>query len=78
MDFKTATDVLGISAPDLAREFGLQPQTIRQMRLAPTAASYRSPPANWEVVVARLARDRGVELQGLVERLEQTISERAR
>jgi hypothetical protein len=71
VDFKAATDILGLPAPDLAKEFGLQPQTIRQMRLAPDAASYRSPPSDWERVVARLARERGRELQGLAERLEQ-------
>jgi hypothetical protein len=74
VDFKAATDVLGIPAPELAREFNLQPQTIRQMRLAPDAASYRTPPAGWERVVARLARERGRELQGLAERLEQATS----
>jgi hypothetical protein len=75
VDFKTATDILGIPAPELAKEFNLQPQTIRQMRLAPDAASYRSPPADWERVLARLARERGRELHGLAERLEQgTIS----
>jgi len=71
MDFKTATDILGLPAPELAKEFGLQPQTIRQMRLAPGAASYRTPPADWERVVTRLARERGRELHDLAERLEQ-------
>lgn len=70
MDFKTASDVLGLSAARLADEFGLQPQTIRQMRLAPDAASYRSPPEEWRRVLARLARERGAELQGLATTLE--------
>jgi hypothetical protein len=74
MDFKTATDILGLPAPELAREFNLQPQTIRQMRLAPDAASYRSPPADWERVLARLARERGTELHGLAERLNQAAN----
>ncbi len=71
MDFKTATDVLGLPATRIAEEFGLQPQTIRQMRLAPNAASYRSPPEGWQKVLARLARERGSELKGLVDALEQ-------
>lgn len=70
MDFKTASDVLGVSASRLADEFGLQPQTIRQMRLAPDAASYRSPPEGWRKVLARLARERGAELQELAKTLE--------
>jgi hypothetical protein len=70
MDFKSATDLLGLPAPELALAFGLQPQTIRQMRLAPEAASYRSPPAGWEKVIVRLARERGRELDQLVKALE--------
>jgi hypothetical protein len=70
MDFKTASDTLGLSASRLAEEFGLQPQTIRQMRLASDAASYRSPPEGWRRVLARLARERGAELQELAKTLD--------
>lgn len=70
MDFRTATDLLGLSAPELAEAFNLQPQTIRQMRLAPGAASHRSPPAGWEKVIVRLARERGQELDRLVQALD--------
>ncbi len=70
MDFKTATDTLGLSASRLAKAFGLQPQTIRQMRLAADAASYRSPPEGWRKVLARLARERGAELHELAKVLE--------
>jgi hypothetical protein len=70
MDFRTATDLLGLRATELAQAFSLQPQTIRQMRLAPDAASYRSPPAGWQKVVVRLARERGHELDQLVKALE--------
>ncbi|HEX6042431.1 hypothetical protein [Longimicrobium sp.] len=71
MDFKTATDILGLPASGLAQAFGLEPQTIRQMRLAPDARGHRSPPVDWERVVSRLARERGRELQGLVQRLDE-------
>ena len=74
MDFKTATDILGMRAAELAEAFGLEPQTIRQMRLAADARGYRSPPAGWEPVLAQLARERGRELQGLAEKLEQATS----
>lgn len=70
MDFKEATDILGLPATTLAREFGLQPQTIRQMRLSPEAASYRSPPEGWESVIRRLAEERSKELDKLVGALE--------
>jgi hypothetical protein len=69
MDFKTATDILGVPAAELAEAFGLEPQTIRQMRLASDARGHRSPPAGWEKVVARLARERGNELTELADRL---------
>lgn len=70
MDFRTATDLLGLPATELAKAFDLQPQTIRQMRMAPDTASYRSPPAGWAKVIVRLARERGRELADLVTELE--------
>lgn len=70
MDFKTATDLLGVSASELAEEFGLSPQTIRQMRLAPGSVSFRNPPDGWQRVVARLAKERGKQLKALVDALE--------
>lgn len=72
MDFKTASDILGLPAAEIAKEFGVQPQTVRQMRLAPGAASYRSPPDNWKEILARLARERGNELSELVSALERS------
>lgn len=69
-NFKTATGILGMPAMQLAEAFGLQPQTIRQMRLAPGAASYRSPPDGWQKVVLRLTRERGRRLKGLIDELE--------
>ena len=72
MDFKTATDILGLPAAQIAEAFGLQPQTIRQMRLSPDAASYRSPPEGWQKVLARLARERGGELKALADQLERS------
>jgi hypothetical protein len=70
MDFKTATDLLGLSAPELAEAFGLQPQTVRQMRLAPNTANFRNPPNGWQKIVVRLAKERGKKLRALVEALE--------
>jgi hypothetical protein len=69
MDFKTATDILGLPATELAQAFGLRPQTIRQMRLALDAVNYRSPPEDWQKVLVALAKARGRELTRLVEAL---------
>lgn len=73
MTFRRATDILGLSAAELAAEFGVRAQTIRQMRLKPTAANYRSPPAGWQKGVIRLARERGQELRDLVDQLDREI-----
>lgn len=70
MNFKTATDILGIPAVELAEAFDLQPQTIRQMRMAPGAGSYRSPPDGWQKVLLRLARKRSGKLKALIDALE--------
>jgi hypothetical protein len=70
IDFKTATDILALPATELAEAFGLQPQTIRQMRLAPDSVNYRSPPDGWRKVLVRLAKERDRELNSLVEQLE--------
>lgn len=72
MDFKTATDLLGLPAPELAEAFGLQPQTIRQMRLAPDATNFRNPPHGWQKIVIRLAKERGKQLKVLIDTLERS------
>jgi len=76
MNFRRATEILGLPASELAAEFGVQAQTIRQMRLAPSAVNHRSPPPNWEKILIRLARKRGKELSELVEQLAQRAPRR--
>lgn len=64
-------DALGVSAVEFAREYTeqtgreIKPQTIRQARLDPETDGYRSPPDGWRSVVARLARERLPEVEGL-------------
>jgi hypothetical protein len=70
MEFREAMDALGLSAPEAAAALGLQPQTVRMMRMDPSAAGYRRPPEGWERVLAKLARERGGELAQLAEQLE--------
>ena len=73
MDFKTATDRLSaakITADDIAEACGVVRNSIARARLDPTSPAYRSPPANWQPVLARLARDRIRELSALAEQLE--------
>lgn len=72
MDFKTATDNLSrtITQADIARAAGASYAAVRQARLDPSAASYRSPPDGWEAAIAGLARERATELLHLAAELE--------
>lgn len=72
MDFRTATDRLGkkITADDLAKAFGVARNTIARARLDSSNPEYRSPPQNWQRVLARLARERGRELEVLADELD--------
>lgn len=72
MDFKTATDRLGkkITADDLAEAFGVARNTIARARLDPSNPEYRSPPQNWKPVLARLARERSLELSAFADQLD--------
>jgi hypothetical protein len=72
--FREAMDAICVSAPQAAEMFSLSPQTIRQMRLDPSHPNYRTPPATWRATFARLARDRGVQLEQLAEELEREAS----
>lgn len=76
MDFKTATDRLSaakITADDIAEACGVVRNTIARARLDPASPAYRSPPDNWARVLARLARDRGRELNAYADELERIV-----
>lgn len=72
MDFKTATDRLTerVTAEEIAKAFDVARNTIARARLDPASSAYRSPPENWEMVLARLARERSEELKGLADELQ--------
>jgi len=74
MTFKQATDRLAgcISHAEIARAARVSVQLIRQARLDPTNASYRSPPLGWQAVLAKLARERGAQLKALAAEIEQS------
>jgi len=71
MNFKKATDALleSITLEDLAKAMGVSVQAIRQARAASDSTAHRSPPADWERAVARLAQNRSKMLQTLVDAL---------
>lgn len=72
MNFKTATDRLTdrVTADDIAKAFGVARNTIARARLDPSSDAYRSPPHDWQRVLARLARERSKELKKLADELE--------
>ena len=73
VDFRTATSrvmALGVPAREIAAALGLQPNTVRVMRLDPSSPNRRSPPADWRAAVAGLVRDRSAELTKLAAELE--------
>lgn len=70
MNFGDAVRRLGIPAADVASVFGVQPQSLRQMALAPGKTSARRPPDGWQHILAQLARERAHDLEQLAETLE--------
>jgi hypothetical protein len=72
MDFKEATDVL-TSAPTMtlakvAEAFGKDTHTIMRARMEGPNA--RTPPREWQPVIARLAREQASALVAFADRLD--------
>lgn len=77
MNFKAATDVL-MSTPSMtlgriAEEFEKDTHTITRARMEGTNA--RTPPVDWEPVLARLARAHAVALRKFAKELERLADE---
>ncbi|HEY0017997.1 MAG TPA: hypothetical protein VGC13_16900 [Longimicrobium sp.] len=72
MDFKEATDILTrrITADEIAEAAGVSISSIARARLEPSSSAYRSPPENWQSVLAQLARERIRELEAFAKRIE--------
>lgn len=72
MDFKAATDILTrrITADEIAEAAGVSISSIARARLDPASSAYRSPPDDWETVLARLASGRSEDLKALAEQLQ--------
>jgi hypothetical protein len=77
MTFKKATDRLfsRIDHEDLAKALGVSVASIRQARLGPDALAHRSPPADWESAVLRLAEERVRRFQKLIEEIRGSSAE---
>lgn len=73
MDFREATDLLSnacITLQDIADAAGVSPNAIRRARLGGGSEHARKPPADWEYVLAQLARNRANALLKIAKRLE--------
>ena len=68
--FKTATDLVCLTAPEAAKLLGSTVSSIRQARLGTEKAGHRRPPQGWQKAIAKLARERAGELVKLAEELE--------
>jgi hypothetical protein len=63
-------DAICMTAPEAAELFGVEPQSIRQMRLDADMASARTPPAGWQAKLAPIARKKSKALAKLADELE--------
>jgi len=72
VNFKAATDMLTrrMTADEIADAAGVSISTVARARLDPASSAYRSPPEDWEAILASLARRRAVDLKELAEQLE--------
>lgn len=72
MEFREAIDKLGarVTHEQTAHALGVSLASVRQYRLSQDANAYRSPPQEWEKVLAHLAKERARELMGLADDLE--------
>jgi hypothetical protein len=74
MDFRTAANLLGeqVTTAEIAEALEVSPHSVRQARLVEGAPGYRKPPHGWQEALARLAEQRGSELQALAAELRKS------
>jgi hypothetical protein len=79
MDFREATENLCVPVThgELAKALGVSVASIRQARLKPDANAHRSPPANWERTLIRLAEQQIYRYERLVKSLADQRSDSA-
>jgi hypothetical protein len=72
MDFVEAMERLkrAVTDDEIAEATNVSTNTIRRTRADPATRNYRPPPAGWQAVLARLARERAEELLALQQELE--------
>ena len=76
MDFKSATDILtrgpSVTLARIAERFGVQLATIARARI--DTDNRRSPPGNWQSVIAEMAEAHARELEERARELRQLAS----
>lgn len=68
ISFRDALNAVCMNATEAAGLFGVEPQTIRQMRL--DGAGSRTPPPGWEAKLAGVARKKSRTLAKLADDLD--------
>lgn len=79
MDFVEAMERLkrAVTDDEIAAATGVSTNTIRRARANPNTRNYRPPPANWQLAVARLAKERAEELLDLHRQVELMVNAQA-
>lgn len=74
MNFRAAVDRLGerVTHEEVADALGVSVASVRQYRLPVSAKAHRTPPANWQRTLARLARERAKALKALADELDRS------
>lgn len=62
-----------MTAPEAAELFGVEAQTIRQMRAEPDSLGARTPPPGWQARLAPIARKKSKALAKLADELERGL-----
>jgi len=67
MDFVEAMERLkrAVTDGEIAAATGVSTNTIRRARANPSTRNYRPAPVGWQLILARLARERSLEFQRL-------------
>lgn len=59
-----------VTDDEIAAVTGVSTNTIRRTRADSSTRNYRPPPGGWKAALARLARERAVDLHKLAEELD--------
>lgn len=71
MDFRAATESLGLTAAEIADEIGVSVWSVRQARLDPASPNYRPPRPGWQKALSGIAKRQSERFSQLAEELSE-------